>query len=160
MHTNHRIRTLGTSGNYLDYCSNKQSHLRRMVCFPSASSNPGNVSIYFWFVPVYVLWSQINQHSKGILTLQPTAQPKTKNAGLVRHQIAILILGFPSILLGTLAVLCNKWLKSADHFTTWHGVCFTFVSWNQHLKNFSDNWNSLYGMDSTTNLLGCRQCMA
>jgi len=58
----------------------------------------------------------------GILTLQPTAQPKTKSAGLLRHQVAIFVFGLPSILFGTLAVSYNKWLKSAEHFTTWHGT--------------------------------------
>ncbi|TFK42764.1 hypothetical protein BDQ12DRAFT_719608 [Crucibulum laeve] len=57
----------------------------------------------------------------GILTLQPTSQPRTKAAGLARHQTAILLIGFPSIFLGTLAVSYNKWLRDANHFTTWHG---------------------------------------
>ncbi|KAF8810723.1 hypothetical protein BYT27DRAFT_7231872 [Phlegmacium glaucopus] len=66
----------------------------------------------------------------GILTLQPTARLKTKNAGLVRHQIVILVLGFPSILFGTLAMYYNKWLKNRDHFTTWHGtIGIICVAW-------------------------------
>ncbi|KAF4614461.1 hypothetical protein D9613_002883 [Agrocybe pediades] len=58
----------------------------------------------------------------GIITLQPTNQPKTKAAGLVRHQMAVFIAGFPLITLGTMAVSYNKWLRDADHFTTWHGT--------------------------------------
>uniref|UniRef100_A0A8H7Y5E0 Cytochrome b561 domain-containing protein n=1 Tax=Psilocybe cubensis TaxID=181762 RepID=A0A8H7Y5E0_PSICU len=57
----------------------------------------------------------------GIITLQPTNQPKTKAAGLMRHQLAIFVVGFPTIALGTIAVSYNKWLRGADHFTTWHG---------------------------------------
>jgi len=63
----------------------------------------------------------------GIITLQPTSQPKTKAAGLVRHQIAVFVVGLPAITLGTIAVSYNKWLRSADHFTTWHGT-FGIVS--------------------------------
>jgi cytochrome b-561 domain-containing protein 2 len=59
----------------------------------------------------------------GILTLQPTSQPKTKAAGLARHQAAIFLVGFPSILLGTSAVAYNKWINNKEHMTTWHGVC-------------------------------------
>lgn len=53
-----RLTTSDTFGSYLDYCSNKQPHLRWMVCFPSASSSSGNLSIYFWFVPLYLLYTQ------------------------------------------------------------------------------------------------------
>lgn len=62
----------------------------------------------------------------GILTLQPTSQPKTKAAGFLRHQTAVFFIGFPAITLGTLAVAYNKWLRNADHFKTWHGVCGLF----------------------------------
>ncbi|GLB35140.1 putative eukaryotic cytochrome b561 [Lyophyllum shimeji] len=58
----------------------------------------------------------------GILTLQPTSQPKTKAAGLARHQTAIFLVGFPSILLGTSAVAYNKWINNKEHMTTWHGT--------------------------------------
>jgi len=57
----------------------------------------------------------------GILTLQPTVYPKTKAAGLARHQLAILFLAVPLITFGTLAVWYNKWREDAYHFTTWHG---------------------------------------
>jgi len=58
----------------------------------------------------------------GILTLQPTSQPKTKAAGLARHQIAIFTLAFPLLVLGTVAVWYHKWLRGAAHLTTWHGI--------------------------------------
>lgn len=57
----------------------------------------------------------------GILTLQPTSQPKTKADGLRRHQIVMLI-GLSSILLGTSAVFVYKGSQGAPHYTTWHGV--------------------------------------
>lgn len=58
----------------------------------------------------------------GILTLQPTAYPKTKAAGLARHQLAILFLAVPLITLGTLAVWYNRWRENGIHFRTWHAV--------------------------------------
>jgi len=58
----------------------------------------------------------------GILTLQPTSQPKTKAAGLVRHQAAIIMTGFPAILVGTFAVVYHKFLEGANHLVTWHAV--------------------------------------
>jgi len=65
----------------------------------------------------------------GIITLQPTNQPKTKAAGLARHQIAVFV-GLPSITLGTTAVYYNKVLRGADHFTTWHGTFGIFcMAW-------------------------------
>ncbi|KAF8906003.1 hypothetical protein CPB84DRAFT_1726619 [Gymnopilus junonius] len=65
----------------------------------------------------------------GIITLQPTNQPKTKAAGLARHQIAVFI-GLPSIVLGTSAVYYNKVLRGSNHFTTWHGTLGLFcMAW-------------------------------
>jgi len=65
----------------------------------------------------------------GILTLQPTSQPKTKAAGLQRHQTAMLT-GLPSILLGTSAMVYYKGSHGAPHFTTWHGTFgILTVSW-------------------------------
>ncbi|TFY68238.1 hypothetical protein EVG20_g3639 [Dentipellis fragilis] len=57
----------------------------------------------------------------GILTLQPTSQPKTKAAGLQRHQLAMII-GLPSVTVGTLSIVWNKLLHESKHFTTWHGI--------------------------------------
>ncbi|OBZ75657.1 hypothetical protein A0H81_04475 [Grifola frondosa] len=66
--------------------------------------------------------SSIALFTYGIMTLQPTSHPKTKAAGLVRHQLAMFFLGVPAITLGTLAMVFNKYLHGAEHFTTWHGT--------------------------------------
>jgi len=58
----------------------------------------------------------------GVLTLQPTSQPKTKAAGLARHQLIMLGLAFPIISFGTWAIIHNKNLRDAAHFKTWHGT--------------------------------------
>jgi cytochrome b-561 domain containing protein 2 len=58
----------------------------------------------------------------GILTLQPTSHPKSKAAGLERHQTIIFLFGLPAILLGTTAIAYNKWTHGKAHATTWHGV--------------------------------------
>jgi len=84
------------------------------------TSNPFSVGWFAFHPPLQTLAMFI--FTFGILTLQPTAQPKTKSAGLLRHQVAIFVFGFPSILFGTLAMFYNKWLRSAEHFTTWHGT--------------------------------------
>jgi hypothetical protein len=96
----------------------------------------------------------------GILTLQPTSQPKTKAAGLYRHQVAILLFGLPSILLGTLAVSYNKWLGGARHFSTWHGVSL----FDCHSKPITyrydpDTRHCLYNMACRTGWLWCRECV-
>lgn|SRR6266404_905180 len=57
----------------------------------------------------------------GILTLQRTSLPKTKAAGLKRHQIAMMT-GYLSILLGSSAMWYYKESHHAPHITTWHGV--------------------------------------
>lgn len=58
----------------------------------------------------------------GILTLQPTSKPKTKAAGLTRHQLAMFVLGYPAVLLAFSAIWYNKYRGGHEHFTTWHGV--------------------------------------
>jgi len=67
----------------------------------------------------------------GILTLQPTSQPKTKTAGLLRHQIAMLYLALPFITGGAFAVFYNKILHGKDHFVSWHGtigiICMAWI---------------------------------
>jgi cytochrome b-561 domain containing protein 2 len=40
--------------------------------------------------------------------------------------LAIPFVGFPSILLGALAISYNKYVHGAPHFTTWHGVSDMF----------------------------------
>ncbi|EIM90210.1 uncharacterized protein STEHIDRAFT_137702 [Stereum hirsutum FP-91666 SS1] len=71
----------------------------------------------------------------GILSLQPTSQPRTKAAGLKRHQLAM-ILGLISIVLGTSAMLYTKASHNAPHFTTWHGL-FGIISFVWLIAQFS-----------------------
>lgn len=68
------------------------------------------------------MYAIANAPTPGILTLQPTADPETKAEGLARHQIAIIVLGFPTIVLGTSFMIYNKVSHAAPHFTTWHSV--------------------------------------
>ena len=68
-----------------------------------------------------------NKRHTGILTLQPTSQPRTKAAGLIRHQIYIGLIGVPIIFAGTWAVYHNKNINGRSHFVTWHGVCIVFL---------------------------------
>ncbi|KAF8969880.1 hypothetical protein BDZ97DRAFT_168337 [Flammula alnicola] len=84
------------------------------------SNAPGKAGWFALHPPLQTL--AIFLFTFGIITLQPTNQPRTKAAGLIRHQVAIFLVGFPSILFGTFAVSYNKWLRSADHFATWHGT--------------------------------------
>ncbi|KAL5504312.1 hypothetical protein ACEPAH_8386 [Sanghuangporus vaninii] len=58
----------------------------------------------------------------GILLLQPTSQPKTKVRGLARHQLVILGIGLPSIIIGTVVIFANKSIHEAPHFVTWHAT--------------------------------------
>jgi len=91
-------------------------------------NSPGQVGWFALHPPLQTL--AIFAFTFGIITLQPTNQPKTKVAGLLRHQVAIFFIGFPCIGLGTFAVSYNKWLRSADHFTTWHGtIGITTIAW-------------------------------
>ncbi|KAG8217296.1 hypothetical protein J3R82DRAFT_5391 [Butyriboletus roseoflavus] len=76
-----------------------------------------------WFTYHPLLQSlAIGSFAYGILTLQPTSQPRTKAAGLQRHQIAMIGVGVPLILAGALAIFFQKNSHSAPHFTTWHGT--------------------------------------
>ncbi|KAG1835731.1 hypothetical protein EV424DRAFT_21757 [Suillus variegatus] len=76
-----------------------------------------------WF-PVHPLLQSlgIGCFTYGILTLQPTAHPKTKAAGFQRHQKTMLAVGFPCIALGTLAIEIHKFSEGHGHFATWHGT--------------------------------------
>ncbi|KAJ3737324.1 hypothetical protein DFJ43DRAFT_254775 [Lentinula guzmanii] len=58
----------------------------------------------------------------GILTLQPTSQPRTKAAGLSRHQSAIVFMAFPALLIGVCAIVMNKFELDKRHFRSWHSV--------------------------------------
>ena len=81
--------------------------------FPHSSTRPS------------LLITKYNARRTGILTLQPTSQPKTKAAGLTRHQIAMLA-GLTSVILGTSAVMAYKSANHVPHFTSWHGVRVPF----------------------------------
>ncbi|KAH0830374.1 hypothetical protein J3R83DRAFT_1768 [Lanmaoa asiatica] len=84
------------------------------------SSDPTSLG---WFTFHPLLQSvAIGCFTYGILTLQPTSQPRTKAAGLQRHQIATICIGVPLILAGTLAIIFQKNSHNASHFTTWHGT--------------------------------------
>ncbi|KAG6333980.1 hypothetical protein ID866_5103 [Astraeus odoratus] len=76
---------------------------------------------WFTFHPI-LQSSAIACFTYGILTLQPTSHPETKAAGLQRHQIAMIGVGIPCILVGTSVMIYNKSLHSAAHFTSWHGT--------------------------------------
>ncbi|KAI0306766.1 hypothetical protein B0F90DRAFT_1814604 [Multifurca ochricompacta] len=91
------------------------------------SNNPNNLS-WFAFHPTLNTLA-LFCFTFGILTLQPTSQPKTKAAGLQRHQFAMGF-GFIFILLGTSAIWYNKTSHRAPHYTTWHGTFgLITVSW-------------------------------
>ncbi|KAH9180346.1 hypothetical protein EDB89DRAFT_2086314 [Lactarius sanguifluus] len=83
------------------------------------SNDPVNLS-WFAFHPTFNTFA-IACFTFGILTLQPTSQPKTKAAGLWRHQIAMTT-GFLAIGLGSSAMWYNKESHGAPHITTWHGA--------------------------------------
>lgn len=93
--------------------------------FTVLTNNPTSMG---WFPAHPLLMSLgIGCFTYGILTLQPTAHPKTKAAGLQRHQKAMLVFGFPCIALGILAVEIHKVELGYGHFATWHGI-FGFLS--------------------------------
>ena len=98
----------------------------------------------------------------GIITLQPTsfADPRGKAAGLMRHQGVIFFLGFPSILLGTFSVSYNKWLRGADHYTTWHGVrLFAKTSYCRGNNLPAVHRDSLHRLASFPGYLRCGKCL-
>src|SRR6267154_1278100 len=102
-----------------------------MVLLPPATPELGYWLLHLWYVLTPSLIS-INpfQHppppSPGILTLQPTAYPKTKTSGLQRHQMAMFAVGMPCVALGTLAIEIHKFSHGHGHLVTWHGVWFFF----------------------------------
>ncbi|KLO10420.1 hypothetical protein SCHPADRAFT_856637 [Schizopora paradoxa] len=83
------------------------------------TSGPMSLSWFAFHPPLQVL--AIGLFSYGILTLQPTNQPKTKAAGLTRHQLYMFLIGTPSILAGTWVVYHNKNINGRAHFASWHG---------------------------------------
>ena len=67
----------------------------------------------------------------GIATLQTTSQPKTKVAGLTRHQLAIYYIGLPIFALGFLVIYHSKTRRNMEHYTTWHGVLLHNLAGNE-----------------------------
>jgi hypothetical protein len=55
----------------------------------------------------------------AIMTVQP---PSPKTEGIARHQLTILAVAFPAIMLGATAIYYKKEASSAEHITTWHAV--------------------------------------
>jgi len=84
------------------------------------SNDPKSLG-WFPFHPLFQSLS-LSLFTYGILTLQPTSRPQTKEAGLARHQVAMMILGFPAIVLGTFSMIFTKYTHGAPHFTSWHGI--------------------------------------
>ncbi|GJJ12040.1 hypothetical protein Clacol_006281 [Clathrus columnatus] len=83
-------------------------------------NDPRSFGLFAFHPPLQVL--AIGLFAYGILTLQPTSQPKTKLAGLNRHQLIILGSAFPCISVGTLVIIWNKNIHEKPHFVTWHGT--------------------------------------
>nr|GAT59571.1 predicted protein [Mycena chlorophos] len=66
----------------------------------------------------------------GVMTLQPTSQPKTKAAGLERHQYAMALVALPALLVGASAVWYNKERSGRAHYQSLHAKLGTAaVTW-------------------------------
>jgi len=84
------------------------------------TNDPSSLGLFAGHPPLQTL--AITCFAIGIMTLQPTSQPKTKVRGLARHQLIMLGLGFPAILTGTILIWANKTIHESEHFTTWHAT--------------------------------------
>ncbi|KLO17146.1 hypothetical protein SCHPADRAFT_183058 [Schizopora paradoxa] len=84
------------------------------------TNDPSSLGLFAGHPPLQTL--AITCFAVGIMTLQPTSQPRTKVLGLVRHQVIMLGLGFPAILTGTILIWANKTIHESAHFTTWHAT--------------------------------------
>jgi len=89
------------------------------------SNDPKSLGWFAYHPPLQTL--AVVFFTYGILTLQPTSQPATKAAGLDRHQLAMLLLGFPALCLGTFSIIYKKWPYADDYIPSWHGT-FGYVS--------------------------------
>ncbi|KAL5511743.1 hypothetical protein ACEPAH_4961 [Sanghuangporus vaninii] len=85
-----------------------------------ASSNPRSLSWFAYHPPLQM--ASLTLFTLGILTLQPASQPKAKAAGLVRHQLCMLLAGAPLLAAGTWVIYHSKEVKARQHFTSWHGT--------------------------------------
>ncbi|KAH8118229.1 hypothetical protein DFH11DRAFT_1503616 [Phellopilus nigrolimitatus] len=83
-------------------------------------NHPSNLGLFAAHPPLQSL--AITCFGCGILLLQPTSQPKTKARGLTRHQLVILGVGLPAIIIGTVLIFMNKVIHESAHFTTWHAT--------------------------------------
>ncbi|THG97665.1 hypothetical protein EW145_g7572 [Phellinidium pouzarii] len=83
-------------------------------------NHPGSLGLFAGHPPLQSL--AIVCFGLGILQLQPTSQPKTKARGLTRHQLVILGVGLPSIIVGTALIYSNKVIHDSPHFVTWHAT--------------------------------------
>ncbi|TDL27255.1 hypothetical protein BD410DRAFT_761969 [Rickenella mellea] len=83
-------------------------------------NNPSSLSWFAFHPPLQSLAMALFTY--GILTLQPTSQPKSKAAGLTRHQLYMLVTGLPVISVGTWAIYHTKNLNSRPHLVSWHGL--------------------------------------
>ncbi|THH10269.1 hypothetical protein EW145_g1430 [Phellinidium pouzarii] len=77
------------------------------------SSNPSSLSWFAYHPPLQML--AVGLFTYGILTLQPTSQPKTKAVGLVRHQLFMLFTGLPVLGVGTWVIYYNKEINTRPH---------------------------------------------
>jgi cytochrome b-561 domain containing protein 2 len=86
------------------------------------SNNPSALKYFAVHPPFQTL--ALGLFTAGILTLQPTsmAQPRAKARGFQRHQIIMLGVAFPILLVGSLAIIYNKYVNESPHFASWHGV--------------------------------------
>ncbi|THH32984.1 hypothetical protein EUX98_g1177 [Antrodiella citrinella] len=85
-----------------------------------ALAKPSSFALFTWHPLMQSL--SLALFTYGILTLQPTSQPRTKAAGLIRHQLAMIALGIPVAIVGTSIVIYNKSRNNREHFTSWHGT--------------------------------------
>ncbi|OCB84163.1 hypothetical protein A7U60_g8839 [Sanghuangporus baumii] len=85
-----------------------------------ASSNPRSLSWFAYHPPLQM--ASLTLFTLGILSLQPASQPKAKAAGLVRHQLCMLLAGAPLLAAGTWVIYHSKEVKARQHFTSWHGT--------------------------------------
>ncbi|KAJ3572816.1 hypothetical protein NP233_g2837 [Leucocoprinus birnbaumii] len=84
------------------------------------ANNPFNLKWFAFHPPLQSL--ALCFFTYGVMTLQPTSQPKTKAAGFIRHQTAVFYFGFPLILAGTSAAVLHKILEDYKHFQSWHAT--------------------------------------
>jgi len=83
------------------------------------TSNPAQLGYFAVHPPAQTL--SVLALFIGALQLQPTQQSMSKIRGLARHQLIMLGIGAPAILVGGGFMMWNKVDHGAPHFTSWHG---------------------------------------